>query len=57
MSMAERQGLIVERDLAINERACEWTVRAISALQHCSYHNINGTEPVNDIETLGFAIY
>lgn len=31
--MAERQGLIAERDLAINERACEWTVRAISALK------------------------
>ena len=31
--MAERQGLIAERDFAINERACEWTVRAISALK------------------------
>ena len=31
--MAERQGLIAERDFAINERACEWTARAISALK------------------------
>ena len=31
--MAERQGWIAERDFAINERACEWTVRAISALK------------------------